>query len=339
MPASRSLSLSDLVLARLLTAKPATGQSVTALANGLAAYLPATLDARERRSALATTIAALRERSSIRDGTGNRLLLSDGGVDAIRATLGQTVSPPVRWPLVVTSLLARALALPTPNAAQRRRLGSADGLRAAVLRDRYALALPPYSTLLQTRDALCWYCLHHAPEQPGLVVGCGESIGRPFSIAAVAGRLLSNLLASDSAPDAATALRRLAANAAEAGRDSTDALRAAVIARALANASAAAPDADVPLEQFVDRVNAVAGDCDHGRFGRNRLLITALFEDYRQRYPDTALDAFKQQLLLAHRQRLLTLARADLQEAVAAADLAASEIQYLGARFHFLQTR
>ncbi len=53
--------------------------------------------------------------------------------------------------------------------------------------------------------------------------------------------------------------------------------------------------------------------------------------------PRPTLDAFKARVLEAHRAGLLQLTRADLQGAMAAVDVAGSEIRHLGATFHLLR--
>lgn len=338
-------ALADLVLARLLTARPDTGLTVGAVLDGIAPYLPAGLDARERRAALAAAIDTLRRSTAVEQRGDNRLALTESGRGAIVARL-QLAPPggkPVRWQTVLPYLLAGALALPAPNAAQRQRLAGAAGLRASLLRRRYALPIPPYPTLSQARDALCWHCLAQAAEQPALVSGCDGLLGQRFSVTALAARLLSNLLGTAPGPALAAdvALRRLAADAVGASRVDADALRAAAIGRALALTTSTTEDTstvdDSRPAEFAARVQAVAQSCRHGRFGRNKLLVSALYTAYHRRHPGADLQTFKQRLLQAHRQRLLSLLRADLQEAMDPAELAASEIDYLGARFHFLQ--
>lgn len=54
-------------------------------------------------------------------------------------------------------------------------------------------------------------------------------------------------------------------------------------------------------------------------------------------YARLSLDEFKQQLVEASRLGLLALSRADLVEAMNPEDVAASQINYLNAEFHFVR--
>lgn len=79
------------------------------------------------------------------------------------------------------------------------------------------------------------------------------------------------------------------------------------------------------------------------RFGDDKAYLVSVWRSLRTE-PDGTLDGldglddFKQRLLEAHRRRLVRLERADLVQRMDRALVSESEVQYLNARFHFLQS-
>lgn len=75
-----------------------------------------------------------------------------------------------------------------------------------------------------------------------------------------------------------------------------------------------------------------------GRFGRDRVFVSAIWRqlDAGKRFPGLTLDDLKRRLVAANRRDQLTLARADLVGAMDPREVAASEIRYLNATFHFV---
>lgn len=338
MTSSHTLTPQDLILARLLGLEAAP---VTRVFKDLDAYLPPS-SATGKRALLAAAIDQSLNEAAIERRGRDRLGLTAAGRRRILQQLGlKADAQRLNWPaLSSVELMVLALRLPKPGATERRRLSSADGLRAALLRDVHALPIKPYPTLTQVRDALLWYGLARSPQQPEWVGGCEQRIGKPFTVKAVAGRLLSNMLGSDSVLEPVPALRQLAARSIGADRTDAGALRAAVIRRALqpreANEAGGEAQPD-DLQGFARNVVDLARTCPSGWFGDNKVFIAHVWNEYRKKNRRDDIGSFKQKLLQAHRQRLLQLARADLQQAMDPQDVAESEIEYWGARFHFLR--
>lgn len=86
------------------------------------------------------------------------------------------------------------------------------------------------------------------------------------------------------------------------------------------------------LEAFARRVVAAARTARTGRFGEHKVFLSHV-----HRAIGGDLEAFKARAIEAHRAGLLTLSRADLVEAMPAADVRASEALYLGEQFHFVR--
>jgi len=75
-----------------------------------------------------------------------------------------------------------------------------------------------------------------------------------------------------------------------------------------------------------------------GRFGDDKVFIAAVWRQIKgdPRLGGMTMDQFKRNLIRAQRNRMLNLARADLVGAMDGAEVAQSEIEDLGASFHFV---
>ncbi len=100
----------------------------------------------------------------------------------------------------------------------------------------------------------------------------------------------------------------------------------------------AAPAAEVDARGFADAVRAAAAEVTgDGRFGDRRVFIAALWRRAaRGELAGLTLAEFKRRLLDANRAGDLSLARADLVDAMDPAVVAESEIRDLGSSFHFV---
>lgn len=233
-----------------------------------------------------------------------------------------------------THLTALALGL-EPSPANLARLGRADGLRAVLVQQQAGLDAPGTRNLSQVRDALCWRQL-------------GVETDKPFTLAAVQGLLLGRAMQATREVAPGAALQQLAAKRVGARRTDTESLRLAALrswlfasasepAETAAPAPAAqpaAPAGDDGLGAFATNVLRAARTATAGRFGDDRVFISHVWRAMR----DQGLDehAFKRRLLEANQKRLLSLSRADMVELMDPSDVAASEIQHLGATFHFI---
>lgn len=93
--------------------------------------------------------------------------------------------------------------------------------------------------------------------------------------------------------------------------------------------------ADTLLAVVRETIPRIGAD---GRFGPDKVFVSAIWHtiEHDRRLLDLSLDRFKRWLVIANRDRLLDLARADLVGAMDAHLVAESEIEYLGSTFHFV---
>lgn len=99
-----------------------------------------------------------------------------------------------------------------------------------------------------------------------------------------------------------------------------------------------APDDRVSLSAFADVVKTAAQSVTDGRFGRHKVFIAPVWSCLRDSKTFAPMNEgeFKAKLVEAHRAGHLRLSRADLTPAMAPELVAASEVAYLNAVFHFL---
>ena len=89
-----------------------------------------------------------------------------------------------------------------------------------------------------------------------------------------------------------------------------------------------------------DLFTTACGLPDRMWFGTNKVYLRPLFEAYSRMYPraeaSRSWDGFAGMLVRANRERLLTLSRADLVEAMNPDLVWPSEVRSTGATWHFL---
>ena len=98
------------------------------------------------------------------------------------------------------------------------------------------------------------------------------------------------------------------------------------------------PSLSFDLVTFAKTVKAEARNCPTGRFGDNKVFINHIWRQLRDepRFATLGLAGFKEKLLEANRENLLTLSRADLVQVMEPADVRESETAYLNAVYHFI---
>ncbi|MDY7225896.1 hypothetical protein [Hyalangium rubrum] len=226
-------------------------------------------------------------------------------------------------------LVALALGLP-PSSANLSRLGRADGMRAVLVQKQLGLSASSPQSLAQVRDALCWRQL-------------GVETDKPFTLAAVQAVLLGRALQASREVAPAQALQQLAARSVGARRTDTDSLRLAALRAWAFPAVESTPAESAPapvqpvqdvLHDFAGRVLQAARTATSGRFGDDRVFISHVWRAMQGQGLDE--QSFKRRLIEANQKRLLSLSRADMVELMDPADVSASEIQHLGATFHFI---
>ncbi|MBK5963537.1 hypothetical protein CCR95_05390 [Thiocystis minor] len=345
-----AFTLTELLRARLLAAAPA-GLTASEMTKSLQPLRPDTTGAAWSR-ALADALAPLQETGQLERQGASRWRLTTAGREAGLAWLSvRQTAKPLSWPQVRNiALQARALGLPPPRTDQeRKQLASADGLRAAILAVQYSLPGGPYPTLAQARNALLWWLLLAAPENPRHRRERWPAVSGQRFMHNAPKILLNDLLGTASDLPVDNALKQLVAQSIGARRTDVNELRLTVLRRALADAvpdapaTLAAPDqatpASVDLAAFAATVIQTARTTATGRFGEDKIFISHVWERLREAGRDAELTEtqFKERLAEANRQGLLRLSRADLAYTLDPDDVARSELRYLTATFHFIR--
>jgi hypothetical protein len=242
--------------------------------------------------------------------------------------------PKPTWASVKKSLVAaRALGLPAPAAG----FAKDDGLRAVLLNRQATLGLGGFPTLKQAKEA--W-------TRKQLGMGDKEKVTLETVQAALFRRALGDD-ARAAVPPKQALDRLLASNAgAQAADLNVKELRDEVVRRWVdaGFGGAPAPAVQAPfsaldLAAFADRVKTTARACKTGRYGENKVFIVHVWRAL-QDDPDFQggdFPAFKARLAEANNARLLSLARADLVQAMDPEDVHLSEVAYMNASFHFIR--
>lgn len=318
--------LGELTLAWLLTQKKGTPSG---LEKALSPLVSHRWSAGELRTQMEDTLATLVQNKLLaRSGRTGFRLTQEGRARALMLLGLERLPKGLNWKQLKTRhLVARALDVSVDSEAFAQ-LGQNKGIHALLLTRHHQLPLPDDATFTQVRDALLW-------KQLG-----STDMNRPFTLKAVMGFLLAQALQASREPEPETALRQLAARWLDSRRTDAQSLQLAAIRRWVAPPSeqSATPPAsalaDVDLKEFATRVLAAARASPSGRYGDDRVFISHVWRNLSASGMDEQF--FKNRLVEANRARLLSLKRADLVEVMDPIDVAASEINYLGERFHFV---
>lgn len=368
-----SLSRLELVvLARLSSAKAPgpkdLGQAVSTLA--LPAESPArarqraleTLEALWQRGLVASQAARIRKiskkavksrRSARRDPAaapkaGRRL--TDEGRRALCRAFGLE-APPTWSKIRDAHLPALGFGLAPASEEARRHVASGEAIVTAVLRSE--LGIENASTVTALCDALIFEALGLPPGKVTLqrirahVLARRIGIDTRGEVHQIATRAVSAKLGARDARRASLAralARRWASQVADGGCTRAEpaamsrgggATRTSPDAR---SPTQLAPSAEALLAMVREAIPAVGAD---GRYGPDKIFVSALWQQisHDARMLDYTLDRFKHWLVTANRDRLLDLARADLVGAMDPRQVAESEIEDVGATFHFVLDR
>jgi hypothetical protein len=310
--------LETILLARLaLPSKtPPTG---AALAKLTRRFAPTSLTEPAWRELVEATLAQLQARQIV--GADWRLL-RDG---ELQARLGPHTAR--TWEQWADSLLpALALGIRPDDSKARRRLSLVDGWVSAIAGRVLGLwqGGPPLSLKL-LGNALIWRELG----LPGTPEECPPTLRAHF--------LRHHITMKDGTPS--QLVRQIASQAVRAPNPAVAAVRDALVRHWLAGGElgdAAAPEATPP--SLIDAARDAAQAARDGVFGDRKVFISSVWSTLRERptWSALALDDFKQQLVAAHRDQQLVLARADFVSAMDPALVAASETRTDGATFHFI---
>jgi len=244
-----------------------------------------------------------------------------------------------KWEQWTDRLLpAAALGMRLDDRAAGRRLALADGWVSAVAAralDLWRGGPPP--TLKLLGDALIWRELGLT----GTPEACPPKLRAHF--------LRHHIAMTDGTPS--QLVRQIASHAVGAPNVGSKAIRDAIVRSWLIGTvlgtGAAAPEppaAQPPAAQppagqsLIEAARRAAQDARDGVFGDRKVFIASVWHALRERaaWATLALDDFKAQLVAAHRNQELVLARADYVSAMDPALVAASETQTDGATFHFI---
>lgn len=285
--------------------------------------------------------------------TDKPLRLTERGREAATALLGFDPGAKAKWTVVKNRfLVATALGIKPPRE-RLERLGTADGLYAAVLVQHFGLPTEDVPTKAAALDAMAWQQLSF-PHEAALPAQKRFTRKAVLEYALFDGKPASN------------PLLRLAAIATGAPR--AEKIRNVIIGRwlrsldraetteTIGNVEAGStqapesreaasheprPDA-LELGEFANRVRELALHAAEGRFGRHKVFISHLWRRYRDDPATAEIDraTFDRYLLDAGRRGLLTLNRADLVEAMNPQDVRESEVRHPDGvgTVHFVRT-
>lgn len=332
--------LETILLARLAVPSktPPTARALTKLARRFA---PTMLTEPDWRELVEATLARLQAQQII--GADLRLLR--------KSELQTRVGPhtAMKWQRWVDSLLpALALGIRVDDSKARRRLAIADGWVSAIAGRELGLwRSGPPPTLRQLGNALIWreLGLTGVPEE------CPRALRSHF--------LKRHITMKHGTPS--QLVRQIASQAVKAPNVALAALRDALVRHwlvggeltdpatngAVLEPPSARPDSGLHRDatppptappSLIDAALGVAQEAHDGVFGDRKVFISSVWTTLRQRprWSALALEDFKLQLVAAHRDKQLVLARADFVSAMDPALVAASETRTDGATFHFI---
>jgi len=254
------------------------------------------------------------------------------------------LKPKTTWStLRKVHLLAQVLGLPASSDASIKAIASDPGFKAILLKQQFHLPAAKLPKLDDVLDALAWK-----------LIGFEDST-RKFALQAVKTALFNRELGDGRATDFKKAANQLLAKRLGARRDDSKELRDAILrgwidqhSQAEAGGAdahegpathIAAPQVELDLPAFAERVKAAASTCTTGRYGSNKVFVTHVWTALQSDplFQNMSLREFKDRLAQANNARLLDLSRADLVQAMDPDDVRQSEVQYLNATFHFVR--
>lgn len=349
----KPITLADLLLSRLLLAKD-EGLTRSELKDAVEAIVASQLSTTVLYERIDQALMDLEEKGHAQQLGRARYKVTDNGKEKILSQLQlETLPPRIQWQtLKNVDWISYALGLPALEKADRKILGQAEGLRATILQQYFRLPVENFSTLTKVRNALLWQQLCDRNVAERLQEQLPQLTEKSFNQGAVMGLLLNDLLQAPKQLPWEQALPQLIAKVIDAKRTAPDELRFAILRQAISEQSSHSGeqttflDEDLTntqtaltLEEFAKTVLEAAENTQTGHFGTHRVFISHVWKTFQQQHPETdcTLEAFKQRLIEANRQRLLTLSRADLGHTLDAEDTSNSEIIHLNRTFHFIR--
>ncbi len=315
--------LETLVLGRLLV-RPAAGFGLSDLRRQLFPYVSHTLSDSDWRAQLDEVVATVRKAEWVEM---KALRLTDEGQRiALKRLNLQTVPENQGWPNFVAEILIPAtMDLPPERAALR----SADDLVALLLAREFELKASAPLSLPRVLNAMVWRAL-------------GVDSDERLTAGALQRVVLRQHLSGTRVAEPERLARMLAAKVSGSRSVGPQPTRQAILREWLTPAASRTSSVDgesMPLETFAQAARVAARDPETIRFGDHKAFINSVFDRFlsEEGGPRMPMSAFKKKLVAAHRKGLLTLARADLVEAMDRERVAASETHYLNTTFHFVE--
>lgn len=314
-------TIQTVVLAKLAVAPEGAPRSDVAKA--LSGFVGRRMSPAEARQSLEGALEQVQQAGWIvREGRG-RLKLTAAGRSELGARVGELPSR-VTWKELTDRMAAAGLELGAEA------LRSSEALRVTLAAREQGISLSGKPTEARLRDALTWKAL-------------GIASDKPVTKSALQRVLLGKLLGLPALGSADDVIPLLAAKSAGARNASGRELRNAALQRfvfAASSAPASHSGANDDGPAFASRVLELARSAPpEARFGEEKVFISEVWRLLQASSGAPGLDeqGFKQRLVRVHRDGQLTLARADLVEAMDREKVLASEIQNEHSLFHFVR--
>ncbi len=249
--------------------------------------------------------------------------LTEQGRQAALAILGRNELPPkCNWGTIKAKfLIPKAFGLTPWSEAEVKRVSSADNLAARLLIQKYELPVPVDSNLSAAMESLVCKLL-----------GRSETSLKQLAAVVISKKLDEDLTIP---PDA---LNKIAPGLLlQVKKKGVDGFRNQILNAQIEDRPGPIDEAPTELTSFAERVLQAAKTCPTGWTGDQLVLISHVWKHYNEQGYNEPLEAFKKQLVAAHKQRLLTLTRADLPQAMIPSDFDDSETIYGITTYHFVQ--
>ena len=312
-------------MARLLV-RPQSGLGLSDMRKQLFPFVSHTLTDAGWRAELTEVVARLRDAKLVKR---DELELTAAGIKEILARLSLKRRPKrISWPAFLAEVVVPAAMSVEPEQVQ---VKTGDDLVALLLAQHFDLPVDGCLSLPRVLNAIVWRSL-------------GEDSDERLTSGALQRTVLKKELTGTRIKEPTRLARILSAKVSGARAAGAASSRQAILRDWLAGKGEPEAERDVPapemrIETFAEAALSAARDPQTVRFGTHKAFIDSVFERFlsTKKAPGMELPTFKQQLVAAHRKGLLTLARADLVEAMDPKRVAASETHYLNTTFHFVE--
>lgn len=340
----QSISLTDLLLSCLLFAE-AKGLATSALKRASKPLAGSEQSGSAFTEKIDKALTALSAQNNIQLSSRSRYKITETGHQYLLDKLGLPSLPlHLRWNSFKNAdWIAYALKLPALSSETRKLIAEADGLRAAILKQAFTLPVDDFASLTEARNALLWQQLCDPATATNLQQRLPTLRRQAFNQGTVMSALLNDLLQTAKPLPWEKALPQLVAKVANAKRTSPEELRVTILRQALTNtpveSEMSAPQVkEQTLSEFAQVTLQAAKATKNGRLGDNKVFISAVWETLHQSSAlQISLHDFKQHLLAANQQQLLTLSRADMSYALDPEAVSASELTHMNSTFHFIR--